>query len=637
MIGKKIQNYKILSLLGEGGMGVVYKALDVKLERFTALKILNISSNKTNLIARFRREARNQANLIHPNIVSVYGFVEEKNIMGIAMEYVEGQTVEQILQQEGRLETFQALDIISQVLSGIAYAHNQGFIHRDLKPSNIIIDLNGNAKIMDFGISKSVDDVEKLTQFNVRPGTLLYMSPEQLSGDDVTVKSDIYSLAITLYEMIAGYYPYDSKTYYEIVDSHINKIPPRISELFPEVPAQVDDIILKAMGKSLTYNYVSAEEFKVDVDNLLNNIELSSSYSYKPSELISNDEFEEKKSSVGGKIGNFLLFLIFVALAFAVYFVVNEYLEQQKEQEKKNNLNYSQDYSKNPNYIEQTNWDAFVFNPDIKLNSIVVQDNLNSYIVGSNGTILKSSDAGDNWNEIKTVYKNDLYSFTESNGKYFIVGDGGLLIINNLNSREWNRINTGTNETLFNINFLNHNIGFVCGKNGTILKTSDGGLTWQKVYAPTNQTLFKVAFADEKNIFIIGWAGTLLNSSDQGNSWEKVKTATSTYFKDIVFVNQFLGFISGGDGTLLRTENGGNSWTRIDLNTTSGLFKVFFENNEDGMILTNRGELFSTTDAGNTWAKSDIGKPVVLNDIQKLSTGKYIVVGNNGSIFKSKL
>ncbi len=637
MIGKKIQNYKILSLLGEGGMGVVYKALDVKLERFTALKILNISSNRTNLIARFRREARNQANLIHPNIVAVYGFVEEKNIMGIAMEYVEGQTVEQILQQEGRLETFQALDIISQVLSGIAYAHNHGFIHRDLKPSNIIIDLNGNAKIMDFGISKSVDDIEKLTQFNVRPGTLLYMSPEQLSGDEVTVRSDIYALAVTLYEMIAGYYPYEAKTYYEIVDSHINKIPPRISELFPEVPAQVDEVIQKAMGKSTSYNYVSAEEFKTDVDNLLNNIELSSSYSYKPTENIVVDEFEEKKSSVGGKIGNFFLFLIFVGLAIAVYFVVNEYLEQQKELEKKNNLSYTQDYSKNPNFNEQTNWDAFVFNPDINLNSILVLDNLNSYIVGSNGTIVKSSDAGINWTEIKANIPNDFYFITANNGKYFVVGDNGILLVNNFNLKEWNKISTGTSETLFNITFLDHNTGFICGKNGIILKTLDGGLTWQKVFSATNETLFKIAFADEKNIFAIGWGGTLLKSTDQGNYWEKVSSGSSAYFKDIVFVNQFLGFISGGDGVLLRTENGGNSWNKINLNTTSGLFKVFFENNEDGIILTNRGELFSSNDAGKTWIKSNIGKPVVLNDIQKLSTGKYIVIGNNGSIFKSKL
>lgn len=637
MIGKKIQNYKILSLLGEGGMGVVYKALDVKLERFAALKILNISSNRSHLIARFKREARNQANLMHPNIVSVYGFVEEKNIMAIAMEYVEGKTIEQILQDEGRLETHHALDIISQVLTGIAYAHNQGFIHRDLKPSNIIIDLNGNAKIMDFGISKSVDDIDKLTQFNVRPGTLLYMSPEQLSGDEVTVKSDLYALAITLYEMIAGYYPYESKTYYEIVESHINKIPTKISDLFPEVPSLIDEVIHRAMGKSSFNNYTNAEEFKVDVDNLLNNIELSSSFIYKPNEAILEESIEEKKKSLGEKIGNLFLFLIFIGLAVAVYFVVDEYLEQQKELEKKISAGNYQDYSKNPNYAEQTNWDAFVLNSDANLNSILVLDNLNSYIVGSKGVILKSSDSGINWNIVKSNYQDDLYYITFNNGKYFVVGDNGLLIFSNLNLREWNKLNTGTDVSLLHLTFINDNTAFVCGENGTILRSLDGGLTWQKMFSGVNETLFKVGFADESNLFIAGWKGTLLKSSDQGNSWTKINLGVTNYLKDILFVNQFLGFVCGGDGILFRTEDGGNSWKRIELNTTSGLYKIFFKNNEDGIILSNKGEIFSSNDAGKTWTKSNIGKPVVLNDIKKLSTGKYIIIGNNGSIFKSKI
>lgn len=637
MIGKKIQNYKILSLLGEGGMGVVYKALDVKLERFAALKILNINANRNHLVARFRREARNQASLMHPNIVSVYGFVEERNIMGIAMEYVEGQTIEQILFKEGRLEIHHALDIMSQILAGISYAHNQGFIHRDLKPSNIIIDLNGNAKIMDFGISKSIDDLDTITQYNARPGTLLYMSPEQLSGNEVTVKSDLYSLAITLYEMIAGYYPFESKTFYEIVDSHVHKIPPKISDAFPEVPPQIDELILRAMGKSSSYNFVNAEEFKTELINTLNGIQLASVYNVNEKnveEIISSDI---PKTSMGGKIGNFFLFLIFVGLSIVVYFVVNEYLEQQKELEKKNNLNYSQDYSQNPNYSEKTNWEAFNINPDLNLNSIILTDNLNALIVGNKGIILKTSDAGQNWYDVKTEYSADLHFVTSKNGKYFAIGEGGLLLVNNFNSKNWNKINTGSSETFFNLNFINDNTGIICGSNGSIIRTLDGGITWQRIPSKTKENLFRIAYSDEKNIFIVGWAGTILKSTDQGLSWDLVKSNYSIYLKDILFVNQFLGFIVGGDGLLLRTEDGGNTWSRIDLGSTSGLFRIFFENNEDGFILSNRGEIFNTYDAGKTWIKNNIGKPVILNDIQKLSTGKYIVVGNNGSIFKSKI
>jgi serine/threonine-protein kinase len=556
--------------------------------------------------------------------------------MGIAMEYVEGQTIEQILQHEGRLEPYQALDIISQVLTGISYAHNQGFIHRDLKPSNIIIDLNGNAKIMDFGISKSIDDIDTITKYNARPGTLLYMSPEQLSGNEVTIKSDLYSLAITLYEMIAGYYPYESKTFYEVVDSHINKIPRRISDVFTNVPEQIDELILRAMGKSSIYNFVSAEEFKSEVDNILNNIQLSSAYNVKEKNIDQIIESEQAKTSIAGRIGNFFLFLIFVGLAVAVYFVVNQYLEQQNELDKKNNLNYSQDYSKNPNYSEKTNWETFIINPELNLNSIMLTDNLNGFIVGSKGLILKTTDGGQNWIEVKNDYASDLHFITSKDGNNFAVGNDGIVLVNNINSKSWEKINTDISEALFNINFINSNTGFICGSNGTILKTLDGGFTWQKIKTAVQQNLFRIAFPDDKTIFAVGWAGTIIKSNDQGLTWEKMKTNYSTYLKDILFVNQFLGFIVGGDGLLLRTQDGGNSWARIDLGTTSGLFRVFFENNEDGMILSNRGEVFTSSDAGKTWTKNNIGKPVVLNDIQKSGTGKYIVIGNNGAIFKSK-
>ncbi|HEX7358802.1 MAG TPA: protein kinase, partial [Ignavibacteriaceae bacterium] len=170
MIGRRIQNYKVISLIGSGGMGEVYKAFDVKLERYAALKILRLTAtHNATFIERFKREARNQAKLMHPNIVSVYGFVEEKDVLGIAMEYIEGDTIESIIHDRGRIEFGYALELIEQILKGIDFAHQHGFIHRDLKPSNIILDLNGNPKIMDFGISKSIDELKSITQHNSRP------------------------------------------------------------------------------------------------------------------------------------------------------------------------------------------------------------------------------------------------------------------------------------------------------------------------------------------------------------------------------------------------------------------------------------------------------------------------------------
>ncbi len=172
MIGRRIQNYKVVSLIGAGGMGSVYKVYDTLLERYAALKIININSFPNHIfIERFKREARNQANLSHPNIVSVYEFVQEKDILGIVMEYIHGQTIENIIAKSGRFDLYYATELLEQILNGIEAAHNSGFIHRDLKPSNIILDHQGNPKIMDFGISKSIEDIKTVTQQNSRPTT----------------------------------------------------------------------------------------------------------------------------------------------------------------------------------------------------------------------------------------------------------------------------------------------------------------------------------------------------------------------------------------------------------------------------------------------------------------------------------
>ncbi len=636
MIGKKIYNYKIVSLLGEGGMGVVYKAFDVKLERFAALKIINLNTTTfSRLMERFRREARNQARLNHPNIVSVYGFVEERDIAGIAMEYVEGETIEQILKKEGRLTTIHALEIIYQVLDGIEYAHAQGFIHRDLKPSNIIIDLNGNAKIMDFGISKSIDEMESITQHQSRPGTLLYMSPEQLSGNEVTVKSDIYALGLTLYEMIAGFYPFDSKTFYEIVNSHVNKIPPPIKEFLPDVPAEIDELILKALGKSESYNFTTAFEFKSEVQRLL-------SYLHTDENLVEQKETEsfpapivKKKNSIVSRLSNFFLFVIFIVLAFFAYSVVKNKLAEMAEKEKNNPLTYSQDYTKNPNYIEQTNWKLTTLDPDKDLNAIYFLDNLNGFVVGSKGEILKTTNGGQNWIKMSSSAYPDLHSIYYVNGKLIAVGDKGTLLKFNLATQSWDILRTNYNETFFTVKFFNDNVGFITGTDGLILKTQDGGLTWKKIISNTKENLFSIDFADDKTGYIVGWNGTLLKTIDSGNSWYRINLRQETYLKNIIFVNQFLGFIVGGEGLILRSDNGGSDWNRIVVNSTSGLFKVYFENNENGIILGNRGEILKTKDAGKSWELQTVGKPVTLNDIKKLSTGKYIIVGNGGSIFNS--
>ncbi len=640
MIGRRLQNYKVVSLLGQGGMGAVYKVFDVKLERYAALKILSLNTtHNSTFIERFKREARNQAKLMHPNIVSVYGFVEEKDVLGIAMEYIEGDTLESIIRDRGRIEFSYALELITQILNGIEFAHQQGFIHRDLKPSNIILDLTGNPKIMDFGISKSIEELKSLTQHNARPGTLLYMSPEQLGGNVITIKSDLYSLGITFYEMLVGTHPYNAQTIYEIIDSHVNKLPAKVSSIIPTIPAAADEIILKAMNKSIDDNFSSAADIKNSI------MDLSLSYTYNKdieTPFLTNDDDDfvksEKKSSKGFQtVSNILLFIIFIGLGVIVFNLVKSIVLHEKNKTDFEELSYSQDYSKNPNFMKESAWELIKLDSDRNLNSIAFLNDYIGFIAGDSGLVMQSLDGGITWGKVISTHSNSFNSICSNDNKFYVVGSAGFIGMLNDNSKQIKKINSNTTETLFKIYFNNINTGFIVGSNGLILKTYDGGLTWQKIQSNVNENLFSIGFADSKNGIIVGWNGTILKTNDSGESWQKQNINFKSYLKDILFVNEFLGIIVGGEGKIFRTENGGDSWNEVDVGSNSGLYKVSFDNNAEGIVLSNRGEIFFSYDAGKTWIKKSVGQPVMLNDIIQLNSGNFIITCNGGNIYKSKI
>ncbi|HRN27718.1 MAG: protein kinase [Ignavibacteriaceae bacterium] len=640
MIGRRIQNYKVISLLGQGGMGAVYKCFDIKLERYAALKILNLNTaHNSNFVERFKREARNQAKLSHPNIVSVYGFVEEKDILGIAIEYIEGDTLESLIRDNGRIEFTYSLELISQILSGIEFAHQQGFIHRDLKPSNIILDLNGNPKIMDFGISKSIDELKSITQHNARPGTLLYMSPEQLGGNLITFKSDLYALGITFYEMLTGVHPYNAQTIYEIIDSHVNKIPVKVSSQIPSIPIVVDEIILRAMDKSIGDNFLSTTEFK----NAILGLRVNYSYqknndeSFSFSEVDAPTDIIKKKSKGFQTVSNILLFIIFIGLVVIVFNVVKSIIVEESEKTQSEMLSYSQDYSNNPNFAKESMWELIKTGTNKNLNSISFVDDYKGFIAGDSGLIMQSVDGGLNWKTFNTPYSNSFNAICFNDNKLFVVGSSGFVGIINSNSNQIKKIISNTTEALFKIYFLDHNIGFIVGSHGQILKTYDGGMTWQVINSSVKENLFSISFADSKNGIIVGWNGTILKTTDSGLSWQKQALKYNNYFKDVLFANEFLGFIVGGDGIVLRTENGGENWDEIDIESNSGLYKLNFENSGDGIILSNRGEIFTSNDAGKSWIKKNVGQPLILNDIKQLNSGNFIIACNGGNIYKSKI
>jgi len=640
MIGRGLQNYKVLSLLGQGGMGAVYKVFDIKLERYAALKILSLNTTyNSTFIERFKREARNQAKLMHPNIVSVYGFVEEKDVLGIAMEYIEGDTLESIIHERGRIEFSYALELIGQILNGIEFAHQQGFIHRDLKPSNIILDLDGNPKIMDFGISKSIDELKSITQHNARPGTLLYMSPEQLGGNVITVKSDLYSLGITFYEMLTGAHPYNAQTIYEIIDSHVNGFPAKVSTQIPTIPGAADEIILRAMNKSSDNNFSSAADFRNATLNLSLNHSYNKDNDVSLSNSVENDFVESNKKSSKGfqTVSNILLFIIFIGLGVIVFNVVKSIIMEEKDKTDSKSLSYSQDYSRNPNFIKESGWELIKVDTDKNLNSISFLDDYRGFIAGDSGLVMQSLDGGNNWKNLNSKYPNNINSINFTDNKLFAVGSSGFIGILNSSSNQIKKINSNTSETLFKIYFKDINTGFIVGSNGLILKTYDGGLTWQIIKSNIKENLFSISFADSKNGVIVGWNGTLLKTNDGGLTWQKQKTNYNSYFKDVLFANEFLGLIVGGEGKVLRTENGGENWDEVDIDSNSGLYKVSFDNNGEGIILSNRGEIFFSYDAGRTWTKKTVGQPLILNDIKQLNSGNFVIACNSGNIYKSKI
>ena len=259
--GSMLGNYLIISQIGEGGMGVVYRAMDTVLDRTVALKILPPHLLQSpDFMHRFRTEAYAQARLHHPNIVTLYSMLEIPAGFVLVMEHVEGQTLQQRIRSEGPLEPDRALWIFEQALQGVAYAHHMGIVHRDLKPDNVFITHKNEVKIMDFGVAKILDNKEP-TRSRSMVGTLLYISPEQINGRDADIRSDIYTLGISLFEAVTGRLPFERRTDYGLMHAHILEQPPRPRQLKRDLPKELERVILRAIEKEPDKRYQSAREF----------------------------------------------------------------------------------------------------------------------------------------------------------------------------------------------------------------------------------------------------------------------------------------------------------------------------------------------------------------------------------------
>ncbi|MCM3569110.1 Stk1 family PASTA domain-containing Ser/Thr kinase [Neobacillus mesonae] len=271
IIGRRLNGrYKILNIIGGGGMANVYLAHDMILDRDVAVKMLRLDfANDEEFIRRFHREAQSATSLNHPNIVNIYDVGEENELYYIVMEYVDGQTLKQYIQQHSPLRVEEAVEIMSQLTSAISHAHHNHIIHRDIKPHNILIDNEGNVKITDFGIAMALS-ATAITQTNSVLGSVHYLSPEQARGGMANRKSDIYSLGIVMFELLTGRLPFSGESAVSIALKHLQSETPSVRRWSPNIPQSVENIVLKATAKDPFHRYDTVDEMGEDLRTALN-------------------------------------------------------------------------------------------------------------------------------------------------------------------------------------------------------------------------------------------------------------------------------------------------------------------------------------------------------------------------------
>ena len=259
-IGQTVGDYRVIDVIGAGGMGTVYKVQHLISDRIEAMKvILPELIDSPELADRFIREIKVQARLSHPNIASLHNALRLDNRFLMVMEYIDGSSLHARLRQ-GSIDAPASIDIILQVLSALAYAHSQGVIHRDIKPANIMFTSRGIAKLMDFGIARSLSD-QHLTRAGAAVGSVYYMSPEQVQATEVDARSDLYSVGIMLYEMATGTRPITGDSSWAVMNAHLNYVPRAPSTVNPNLPPALSAATLKAIEKNPAARFQSAMEF----------------------------------------------------------------------------------------------------------------------------------------------------------------------------------------------------------------------------------------------------------------------------------------------------------------------------------------------------------------------------------------
>lgn len=261
MFSNQIDHYQLLSKIGEGGMGEVYKGLDINLQREVALKLLKPElSNREDIVQRFTSEAIALGRLNHPNIAAVYHFGQVDTQRYMALEFVNGETLDVVIKKMRAIPWAVAIRYAQAILAGLAHAHDLNIIHRDIKPVNIMVNGKNTLKVLDFGIARILENA-RLTKVGHLIGTLEYCSPEQLQGLETDARSDIYAVGVVLYEMLTGHLPFEKDTEFDLIKAHIEDLPKSLRIFLNDIPLALEKIVFIALSKKPEKRFASAAEF----------------------------------------------------------------------------------------------------------------------------------------------------------------------------------------------------------------------------------------------------------------------------------------------------------------------------------------------------------------------------------------
>jgi eukaryotic-like serine/threonine-protein kinase len=271
VVGETVaERYELEELVGHGGMSSVYRAHDSLLERYVALKVLHEHySEDEDFVERFKREARSVAQLQHPNIVTVIDRGEQDGRQYIVFEYVEGENLKELVVRKGRLEVREALEIAIEVARALGFAHLHGLVHRDVKPQNVLLNGDGRAKVTDFGIARSLDVEQGVTQTGTVLGTSNYIAPEQASGKQVDQQSDVYSLGVVLYEMLTGEVPFPGESFVAVALKHVNDPPPSVLDVRGDIPLRIAEAVDCALEKDPERRFPTMDDFAAELEACL--------------------------------------------------------------------------------------------------------------------------------------------------------------------------------------------------------------------------------------------------------------------------------------------------------------------------------------------------------------------------------